>query len=48
MAIIPIALVPLSPELPPFHLVILPSTFKKVPKKNGPVKLLMLSTTRRG
>ena len=43
MAIIPIALVLLSPELPLFHLVILPSTFKKVPKRNGLVKSNMLS-----
>ena len=42
-AIIPIALVTLILELPLFHLAILPSTFKKVPKRNGLVRSNMLS-----
>jgi len=48
MASIPIALVLLSPELPLFHLVIFPSTFKKVPKRNGLVKSNMLSPIQIG
>jgi len=47
-AIIPIALAQLNPELPLFHLVIWPSTFKKVPERNGLAKSNMLSPIQVG